>query len=192
MLSLFDRDVSEEVVVEGEAISATMVGEWWESPLGKIIAVSEGDALVWLSFEGESGVEATLDRVVKRLGFDVEMGSDLVLKKLWGELGEYFDGCRSEFGVPLRMRGTAFQKSVWEELMRVEYGQTISYSGLAEKLGVKNGQRAVGKANGDNPISVIVPCHRVVRADGDLCGYAGGLWRKQRLLGIESGQPGLF
>ncbi len=108
------------------------------------------------------------------------------------ELDEYFDGKREEFSLPLKMRGTDFQRQVWGALREIPYGQSMSYSDLATKVGVKNGQRAVGKANGDNPVSILVPCHRVVRSDGDLCGYAGGLWRKQRLLGIESGQAGLF
>ena len=90
------------------------------------------------------------------------------------------------------MKGTKFQREVWKALCEIPFGQTLSYSDLASRVGVKNGQRAVGKANGDNPVSILVPCHRVVRADGDLCGYAGGLWRKQRLLAIESGQVGLF
>ncbi|MEZ5162974.1 MAG: methylated-DNA--[protein]-cysteine S-methyltransferase [Fimbriimonadaceae bacterium] len=114
------------------------------------------------------------------------------LEQLKSELSEYFDGQREEFSVPLRLKGTDFQKQVWAALQEIPFGQTLSYSGLAEKLAIKNGQRAVGKANGDNPVSILVPCHRVVRADGDLCGYAGGIWRKQFLLALESGQTPLF
>lgn len=108
------------------------------------------------------------------------------------ELGAYFGGEAMDFSVPLRLSGTPFQVLVWRALMEIPYGASVSYGDLAERLGVKNGQRAVGMANRTNPVAVVVPCHRVVQATGALCGYAGGLWRKQRLLGLEAGQRGLF
>ncbi|MET1071304.1 MAG: methylated-DNA--[protein]-cysteine S-methyltransferase [Umezawaea sp.] len=101
------------------------------------------------------------------------------------QLAEYFSGDRTDFDVPLAMRGTPFQRSVWDELTRIPYGETTSYGELAARLGNISASRAVGLANGKNPISVIVPCHRVVGSKGDLTGYGGGLERKRHLLAFE-------
>ena len=108
------------------------------------------------------------------------------------QIGEYFLGERRDFDLPLAMVGTPFQTSVWEELLRIPYGETRSYGDLARELGNEGAVRAVGKANGDNALAIAVPCHRVVGADGRLVGYGGGLWRKERLLALEQGQGQLF
>jgi methylated-DNA-[protein]-cysteine S-methyltransferase len=108
-------------------------------------------------------------------------------------LKEYFAGTKKEFDVPLDIEGTEFQKKVWEELKKIPYGKTISYKTLAEKLGDVKSIRAVGKANGQNPIAIIIPCHRVIGADGSLIGYAGGLLIKEKLLHLEGAlNPELF
>ncbi|WP_330172793.1 methylated-DNA--[protein]-cysteine S-methyltransferase [Streptomyces sp. NBC_01498] len=101
------------------------------------------------------------------------------------QLGEYFAGERTEFDLPLRMAGTPFQLSVWEQLMAIPYGETRSYGQLADALGKSGASRAVGLANGKNPVSIIVPCHRVIGSTGGLTGYGGGLDRKRRLLALE-------
>ncbi|MFF7593750.1 methylated-DNA--[protein]-cysteine S-methyltransferase [Streptomyces mirabilis] len=103
------------------------------------------------------------------------------------QLKAYFEGELKEFTLELRMSGTPFQRSVWDQLRRIPYGETRSYGELAEALGNAGASRAVGLANGKNPIGIIVPCHRVVGANGSLTGYGGGLDRKQRLLDFESG-----
>ncbi|KUN88608.1 methylated-DNA--[protein]-cysteine S-methyltransferase [Streptomyces griseoruber] len=103
------------------------------------------------------------------------------------QLEAYFEGGLKEFTLPLRMAGTPFQRRVWDQLRRIPYGETRSYGELAEFLGNPGASRAVGLANGRNPIGIIVPCHRVVGANGGLTGYGGGLDRKQRLLDFESG-----
>ncbi|MFF5183292.1 methylated-DNA--[protein]-cysteine S-methyltransferase [Streptomyces sp. NPDC000345] len=103
------------------------------------------------------------------------------------QLKAYFAGELKEFTLRLRLRGTDFQRAVWDQLRRIPYGETRSYGELAEALGNPGASRAVGLANGKNPIGIIVPCHRVVGADGGLTGYGGGLDRKQRLLAFESG-----
>ncbi|MGW1468043.1 methylated-DNA--[protein]-cysteine S-methyltransferase [Streptomyces sp. NPDC002308] len=112
------------------------------------------------------------------------------------QLGEYFDGTRTEFDLPLHLEGTPFQRTVWAELRRIPYGETLSYGELAGRLGKPGASRAVGLANGRNPVSIIVPCHRVIGASGSLTGYGGGLDRKQRLLAFERGTendtPALF
>ncbi|WP_122856567.1 methylated-DNA--[protein]-cysteine S-methyltransferase, partial [Pseudomonas viridiflava] len=103
------------------------------------------------------------------------------------QLTEFFRGERRAFDVPLRMRGTPFQEQVWAELARIPYGEMISYGAMARKMGLSPGHsRAVGTANGKNPISIIVPCHRVIGAGGDLTGYAGGVDRKRALLALEN------
>ncbi|MEO6085332.1 MAG: methylated-DNA--[protein]-cysteine S-methyltransferase [Umezawaea sp.] len=103
------------------------------------------------------------------------------------QLGEYFDGGRTEFDLPLSLRGTPFQRSVWGELTKIPYGETISYGELAARLGNPAASRAVGLANGKNPVGIVVPCHRVVGSTGDLTGYGGGIERKRHLLAFERG-----
>ncbi|MEU6952943.1 methylated-DNA--[protein]-cysteine S-methyltransferase [Streptomyces sp. NPDC045714] len=103
------------------------------------------------------------------------------------QLTEYFAGDRTAFDLPLSLGGTPFQRSVWEELLKIPYGETRTYGELAEELGKPGASRAVGLANGKNPVGIIVPCHRVIGASGSLTGYGGGLDRKQRLLAFESG-----
>ena len=108
-----------------------------------------------------------------------------ILQEAVSELREYFAGERQEFSVPLDLLGTPFQKQVWEELMRIPFGQTASYKQIAERIGNPKATRAVGAANGKNPVCIIVPCHRVIAADGSLGGYSGGLPFKRGLLSIE-------
>lgn len=111
--------------------------------------------------------------------------SNPVLNKCSKQLTEYFAGKRKEFDVSIDQEGTDFQHSVWDELMKIPFGQTVSYNDIAKNLGDRNSIRAVGSANGKNKISIIVPCHRVIGSDGSLTGYAGGIWRKKWLLNHE-------
>ncbi len=108
-----------------------------------------------------------------------------VLTQCKKELAEYFVGKRNVFNVPIKQEGTEFQQKVWSELIKIPYAKTVSYNFIAEALGDKKSIRAVGAANGRNQISIIVPCHRVIGSDGNLTGYAGGLWRKKWLLNHE-------
>jgi len=119
--------------------------------------------------------------------------NDVILKAK-NQLYEYFDGNRIEFDFPLQLVGTDFQKKVWNLLMKIPFGKTISYLDLAKMLGDPNATRAVAAANGKNPIAIIVPCHRVIGSDGSLTGYAGGLGNKRMLLSVESKiqSPSLF
>jgi methylated-DNA-[protein]-cysteine S-methyltransferase len=102
------------------------------------------------------------------------------------QIDEYFNGKRNIFDLPLDLEGTEFQKNVWKELLKIPFGKTVSYKELAIRLGNIKAIRAVAAANGSNPVSIIVPCHRVIGSDGSLTGYAGGLWRKGWLLDFES------
>lgn len=109
------------------------------------------------------------------------------LDALERQLGEYFSGSRKEFDLPLDLGGTAWQRRVWSALLQIPYGTTTSYGELAFRLGKPGGSRAVGRANGDNPVAIVVPCHRVIQSDGKLRGYGGGLHRKRWLLDLEAG-----
>ncbi len=111
----------------------------------------------------------------------------------FNQLREYFAGERKKFNLPLDLEGTDFQKKVWKELQKIPYGKTISYKALSEKIGNVKAIRAVGKANGQNPVAIIVPCHRVIGSDGNLTGYASGLDIKEKLLLLEGAiSPDLF
>jgi methylated-DNA-[protein]-cysteine S-methyltransferase len=129
-----------------------------------------------------------LEHLKTFLQSDFASGENQQLKQTVREIGEYFDKERTEFNIPLVFSGTDFQVKVWEALLEIPYGKTISYQDLTTKLGNPNAVRAVAGANGANKIAVLVPCHRVIGTDGSLTGYAGGMWRKQWLLEHESKQ----
>ena len=111
--------------------------------------------------------------------------SHATVEKAVRQVGEYFDGTRREFDLPLALDGTAFQEQVWRQLLTVPYGSVATYQDIANAIGRPQAVRAVGAANGQNPISIVVPCHRIIGSDGKLTGYGGGLWRKEWLLRHE-------
>jgi AraC family transcriptional regulator of adaptative response/methylated-DNA-[protein]-cysteine methyltransferase len=113
-------------------------------------------------------------------------GKSAVIDQLRSELDEYFLGERREFTVPLYAPGTPFQMKVWSQLLRIPVGTTTTYSRVASAIGQPNAVRAVARANGDNRIAILIPCHRVIGSDGSLTGYGGGLWRKKKLLDLEA------
>lgn len=140
-----------------------------ESPVGLMTLQSDGEYLTELSF-GNRGTD---------------LASCPVLEETARQIAEYFAGVRREFSVPIRPEGTEFQRSVWSSLRSIPYGETVSYGEIAAKIGQPKACRAVGGANNRNPIAIIVPCHRVVGANGSLTGYAGGITVKEYLLGLE-------
>ena len=145
-----------------------------ESPLGNLQLVSEADYLIELNWEGAHKVLSSTTR-----------SEPAILTTAADELSQFFSGQRSEFSVPIKPKGTAFQLSVWRELQGIAWGATCSYRDIAERLGKPTGSRAVGGAVGRNPIPVIIPCHRIVGASGALTGFSGGLQNKKILLGCE-------
>ena len=161
--------------------------------MGELVAGATDDGVCLLEFAHRRTFAEQMGRVERHVGA-VSPGSHPHLDALESQLGEYFSRARQGFDVPLVLAGTAFQERVWRALLEIPYGTTISYAELARRVGSSGGSRAVGRANGDNRIAIVVPCHRVVRADGDLGGYGGGLSRKRRLLELESGgaQGNLF
>ncbi len=153
----------------------------FDSPLGLLTAV-----------ENDAGLQAVYMAEHKRrpawetLGDAVEASGSPVMAQTAAELGEYFAGTRQEFSIPLAPCGSPFQHRVWAALCTIPYGEVRSYAELAALLGDRSMAQAVGSANGRNPISIVVPCHRVLGSDGSLVGYAGGLERKQFLLELEN------
>ncbi len=151
----------------------------FSSPLGPILLTSDGVALTGLYMHEHKHGEPI------REDWTLDDGAS-PFEEARQQLSAYFAGTLTRFDLPLAPRGTAFQRRVWEELKAIPYGATISYGELAQRIGNANASRAVGLANGRNPISIIVPCHRVIGANGKLVGYGGGLSRKAALLAFES------
>jgi O-6-methylguanine DNA methyltransferase len=159
-----------------------------QSPVGPLIAAASDEALCSLEFSAADSVAQRIDDLRRRYAGSVREGSNAILDELWSELEQYFRGERHEFTLPLAYPGTGFQEQVWSALREIRYGETWSYLDLARRIGDTAATRAVGMANGANPIAIVIPCHRVVNANGDLGGYGGGLWRKRILLDLERGQ----
>ena len=155
------------------------------TPLAPMLAAATDEGLCLLEFADRRMLETQLARVGKELGSAVVPGENAVLEQTRRELEQYFAGERTRFDAPLRFIGSDFQKAVWRALLEIPFGETRSYAEQARALGRAGAVRAVGRANGDNRIAIVVPCHRVVGADGALTGYGGGLWRKQWLLEHE-------
>lgn len=151
-----------------------------ESPVGKLTLVARANALVAVLWQQESRNRIKLDR----LKLDAQQP---ILLEAERQLAEYFSGIRAEFDLPLQPEGSPFQKKVWQALREIPFGQTRSYLELAKAIGSSKACRAVGAANGKNPLSIVVPCHRVVGANGSLTGFAGGLAVKAKLLAFEAG-----
>ncbi len=162
--------------------------DWYESPVGPLIASATNGALCGLSFCDADGLHERLQVLRERHAATLLDGSNAVLDQLRTQLQEYFAGQRRNFTVPLNASGTAFQERVWAALCEIPYGETWSYLQLAVRIGDALATRAVGFANGANPIAIVIPCHRVINADGGDGGYGGGLWRKRILLDLERGQ----
>jgi AraC family transcriptional regulator of adaptative response/methylated-DNA-[protein]-cysteine methyltransferase len=155
------------------------------TPLGPMVLGATSDAVVLLEFTDRRMLETQLKRLAKRFDCVFVPGTTGVAQKMEQELGAYFAGELRDFDTALQPAGTQFQQRVWEGLKTIPYGHTRSYGEQARLLGAPTAVRAVARANGDNPISIVVPCHRVIGADGKLTGYGGGLWRKRWLLHHE-------
>lgn len=142
----------------------------FKSPLGFLILKSNGESVTEISF-AENDIR--------------EQNSCEVLESCKAQLDDYFSGKSLAFDIPLAAEGTEFQQKVWTELLKIPYGETITYMDLAVRLGDPKCIRAAGTANGKNPIAIVIPCHRVIGAGNKLTGYAGGIWRKKMLLELE-------
>jgi AraC family transcriptional regulator of adaptative response/methylated-DNA-[protein]-cysteine methyltransferase len=155
------------------------------TPLGPMVAGATPQGICLLEFADRRMLETQFKRLETRLHARLLPGQNDHLDTLRRELDQYFQGCLLEFKVPLVMAGTEFQKKVWRALQTIPYGQTRSYKQQAEMIGQPKAMRAVGRANGDNRIAIIIPCHRVIGENSQLIGYGGGLWRKRFLIDLE-------
>lgn len=151
-----------------------------------MVAAATDRHVVLLEFAHRRTLDRQLERATRGAGVRFEPGDSPLLEQLRVELTEYFRGERRTFDVPLDAPGTPFQMRVWQELLRIPPGTTTTYGRIAESIGHPTAVRAVARANGDNRIAILIPCHRVIGADGSLTGYGGGLWRKKKLLDLEA------
>lgn len=167
------------------APDAMLRADWIDTPLGPMIAVADARALHLLEFVGRKALPAELKRLHAAAKGSLGIGRLAPHEQTAEDLTAYFEGRSARFTVPLALHGTPFTKKVWQALVEIPAGQTRSYSDVARAIGRPDAVRAVARANGANQIALIVPCHRVIGADGALTGYGGGLWRKQRLIEFE-------
>ncbi|MBX4967504.1 bifunctional transcriptional activator/DNA repair enzyme AdaA [Rhizobium binae] len=162
-----------------------LFADWFDTPLGPMIAVADKTHLHLLEFHDRKALSAELEALQRRVRSSVAIGRTPVIDQIEAEIRDYFEGRLGVFRTPLALGGTPFEKHVWAKLMEIPVGETRTYGDLAREMERPEGVRAVGRANGANQLAIIVPCHRVLGADGSLTGYGGGLWRKQWLLRHE-------
>ncbi|MBD9528499.1 bifunctional transcriptional activator/DNA repair enzyme AdaA [Paracoccus sp. PAR01] len=163
-----------------------LVADWIATPLGDMVAVCSQTHLHLLEFIERKALPTELQKLSETTPGGIGIGRNRITEQARSELQAFFDGRLPRFETPIHQPGSAFSREVWAELRRIPAGETRSYAQLAEAIGRPSATRAVARANGANQIALMVPCHRVIGADGSLTGYGGGLWRKQRLLEIEA------
>jgi len=156
-----------------------------ETPLGPMYACAVGEGICLLEFTDRKDVDKQFRSLSKALNAEIVEGEHEHFRQLENELKEYFEEKREKFEVPLFTTGTEFQEKVWQLLKEIPMGEIRTYKQQSEFLGNPRAIRAVGTANGINKIAILIPCHRVIGSNGDLVGYAGGIWRKQKLLELE-------
>lgn len=158
-----------------------------EYPVGTLLIAATDTAIVALEFTDPDNLVVRREQLFQRYLARIDPRHSLLVR-LRHQLDEYFAGRLQQFDLPLQYPGSPFQQGVWHQLLQIPYGATWSYGELAGRLGDVNAMRAVGAANGANPIAIVIPCHRVINADGSLGGFGGGSWRKQLLLDLEGKQ----
>lgn len=163
----------------------TLQASWIGTPLGDMVAVSSMTHLHLLEFVDRKALPTELKRLRDATRQSIGIGHPEPTEQAEQELKAFFSGQNADFSTPLAFQGSDFSRMVWEELRQIPVGQTRSYSQIAQRIGRASATRAVARANGANQIALMVPCHRVIGANGSLTGYGGGLWRKQRLIEIE-------
>jgi len=171
--------------------------QYYQSPFGELIMGSFDDRLCLCDWRFRKMRPAIDKRILSGLNASYEEGDTNIMRDAKQQLQEYFEGKREKFDIPLTLVGSPFQKSVWNELLKIPFGETNTYLGISKKLKNEKATRAIASANGANAISIIVPCHRIVGSSGQLVGYAGGLHVKKKLLHLENyesmpGQMRLF
>ena len=165
---------------------ADLRADWIETPLGGMIAIADDRSLHLLEFTDRKALRQGLRRLSAHVGGRIGLGRNAVIDQTQAQLAAYFEGRDPRFSIPVHLHGTDFQQQVWRGLQRIPAGETRSYAALAGQIGRPSAVRAVARANATNRLALIVPCHRVIGADGRMTGYAGGLWRKEKLIRIEA------
>ncbi len=158
-----------------------------QTPIGEMVLGSIADKICFLEFYLPERYKEMSGKLRKVFEADLVEGTNEVIEQADKELQEYFAGKRKKFTVPLDLRGTEFELKIWNQLLKIPYGQVVSYSDIAKRIHNPKSVRAVGGANHSNPVAIIVPCHRVVGKNGSLTGYGGGMDKKRLLLDLESG-----
>lgn len=156
-----------------------------ETPLGSMLAAAIDQGVCLLDFADRDTLENQITRLQTTFQAELQHGENTHLRNLEVQLNEYFDQKREIFEVPVVLSGSEFQNKAWKELQRIPYGETRTYKQQAIKAGNPKAVRAIATANANNRIAIVIPCHRVIASNGDLAGYAGGIWRKQKLLELE-------
>ncbi|MCF6767908.1 trifunctional transcriptional activator/DNA repair protein Ada/methylated-DNA--[protein]-cysteine S-methyltransferase [Thiotrichales bacterium 19S11-10] len=162
-----------------------LYADWIDTPLGPMIAVADDDFLYLLEFIERRGLEREIERLRQRLTVGIIPGKTVILDQIRDELYQYFEGTSLCFKTPIYLLGSDFQKKVWQALQKIPLGQTISYLELAKSINHPKAFRAVANANGSNQLALVIPCHRVINANGQLGGYGGGVCRKEWLIRHE-------
>lgn len=173
--------ISPNKLTEGSLLKA----DWFDTPIGTMIAVSDKNALHLLEFAERKALPKELQKLYANAKGDIGIGRYAPTDQAEAELHAFFEAKSQDFKVPLALHGSAFTCDVWQALRKIPAGHTKSYGELAREMGRPTATRAVARANGANQIAIIIPCHRVIGADGALTGYGGGLWRKQKLIELE-------
>ncbi|ALC82899.1 MULTISPECIES: bifunctional transcriptional activator/DNA repair enzyme AdaA [Bacillus] len=182
------RDAFSRIMGEAPALvenSSVLKASWLDTKLGPMIAIADEEFLFLLEFVDRRGLEREVERLREKTKSAIIPGRTQPINLIEKELTQYFNGELREFKTPLALLGSPFQKSVWHELKKIPIGQTASYSRIAESIGNPSAFRAVARANGANQLAIIIPCHRVINANGELGGYGGGLSRKRWLINHE-------
>lgn len=158
-----------------------------DSPIGALVLGAGAKGCCLIEFVDRGGLDAIRAQFRGRYGLALEERADPGLDRVRNELAGYFAGTRRTFSFPMHLEGTGFERAVWREVLSIPYGETRTYGAIAASLGRPSAPRAVGRANGRNPLAIAVPCHRVLGKGGVMCGYGGGVRRKARLLALERG-----
>lgn len=155
------------------------------SPLGELSAIATDEELLFLQFSDKKNLDSEIDKFIKKNDLEYTAKESLLKNKIQMEISEYFSGGRSNFSIDIELYGTEFQKTIWNEIVNIPYGQFISYKMIGNNINKPKALRAIGAANSQNKIAILIPCHRVVDHDGGVSGYSWGIERKKFLMNHE-------
>ena len=167
-------------------LTPQLIASYIDTPLGRMFACADATHLYILKFTDQNNLDTSIQHIQKTTGLRIIQSSNSLIESLKHELAAYFNGTLTNFSIPVQLQGTIFQQKSWNALTQIPYGCTTSYGQQAIVIGNPKAFRAVANANKNNPVAIIMPCHRIIKSNGDLCGYNGGVHRKQALLELEA------